>query len=168
MVTFVTIIHVIVCLFLILVILLQAGKGGGMGAAFGGSATQTVFGGRGAATFLSKLTATMAFIFMLTSMLLAFWASQQEDRNLKRRDQAREKAKKAAEANLGQPAKKAGPSKTIPVKSKAPPPEEKKAVPPAPASAPAPAAEEKKAAAEAPAPAAEEKKAAPAAKKVEP
>ena len=57
MITLVTVVHVIVCVFLILVILLQAGKGGGMGGAFGGAGAQTVFGGRGATTFLGKLTA---------------------------------------------------------------------------------------------------------------
>src|SRR3954463_13735553 len=73
--TLITILHVIVCLFLVLTILLQSGKGGGMGGAFGGGNAQTVFGGSGAASFLRKLTATSAAIFMVTSMLLAFIAS---------------------------------------------------------------------------------------------
>ena len=68
MITLVTVIHVLVCIFLILVILLQAGKGGGMGAAFGGAGAQTVFGGRGAQTFLGKVTSVSAVIFMLTSL----------------------------------------------------------------------------------------------------
>ncbi len=76
MITLVTIIHVVVCIFLILVILLQAGKGGGMGAAFGGAGAQTVFGGRGAQTFLGKLTTISAAIFMLTSLTLAYQASK--------------------------------------------------------------------------------------------
>jgi len=72
--TLVTILHVVVCVVLVLVILLQAGKGGGMGAAFGcGSAT--VFGGRGAQTFLGKVTSACAAIFMLTSLFLAYQAS---------------------------------------------------------------------------------------------
>jgi preprotein translocase subunit SecG len=74
--TFVTIVHVLVCVFLILVILLQAGKGGGMGAAFGGAGAQTVFGGRGAQTFLGKITAGAAAVFMLTSLTLAYQASR--------------------------------------------------------------------------------------------
>jgi preprotein translocase subunit SecG len=66
----VTILHVLVCGFLILVILLQQGRGGGLGAAFGG-ASQQVFGGAGAGNFLTKLTEIAAFTFMFTSLLLA-------------------------------------------------------------------------------------------------
>jgi preprotein translocase subunit SecG len=66
--------HVLVCLVLILIVLLQAGKGANMGAAFGGS-SQTVFGSSGAGTFLGKLTAAIAIIFMLTSMILTYTAS---------------------------------------------------------------------------------------------
>jgi preprotein translocase subunit SecG len=75
LITLVTIVHVVVCIFLILVILLQAGKGGGMGAAFGGAGAQTVFGGRGAQTFLGKVTSACAAIFMITSLTLAYHAS---------------------------------------------------------------------------------------------
>lgn len=64
-------IHVSVCLALILIVLLQKGKGADVGAAFGGS-SQAIFGSRGAATFLHKITAAMAIIFMLTSLGLAF------------------------------------------------------------------------------------------------
>src|SRR5215467_13708608 len=73
--TLITILHVIVCLFLMLTVLLQSGKGGGMGAAFGGGNAATVFGGSGASSFLKKLTAGAGMIFMLTSMVLAFLAS---------------------------------------------------------------------------------------------
>ncbi len=76
MIAFVTVIHVIVCVFLILVILLQAGKGGGMGAGLGGGATQAVFGGRGSQSFLGKLTSASAAIFMLTSVWLAYHSSR--------------------------------------------------------------------------------------------
>lgn len=62
--------HYVVCVFLVIVILLQAGKGADMGAAFGGS-SQTVFGSRGAATFLSKLTTGVAVVFLITSISLA-------------------------------------------------------------------------------------------------
>jgi len=71
--TLVTILHVLACFVLILVVLLQAGKGANMGAAFGGS-SQTVFGSSGAGTFLGKLTATVAVIFMLTSLILTYTA----------------------------------------------------------------------------------------------
>ncbi|MGC4115471.1 MAG: preprotein translocase subunit SecG [Myxococcales bacterium] len=75
LVTFITVIHVLCCIFLILVILLQAGKDAGMGAAFGGGGSGTVFGGRGAGSFLGKVTATCATIFFITSLSLSFAAS---------------------------------------------------------------------------------------------
>lgn len=70
MYTLIATIHVIVCLILMAVVLLQAGKGAEMGAAFGGS-SQTIFGSRGAATFLSKLTVGAAILFMVTSLSLS-------------------------------------------------------------------------------------------------
>ena len=66
----ITIVHIFVSLFLIAVVLLQSGKGAEMGAAFGGS-SQTLFGSRGAASFLSKMTTFAAVGFMMTSLLLA-------------------------------------------------------------------------------------------------
>jgi preprotein translocase subunit SecG len=68
--TLLTVLHVTVCLFMIGIVLLQKGKGAEMGAAFGGS-SQTLFGSRGAATFLNKLTTAAAALFMITSLLLA-------------------------------------------------------------------------------------------------
>ena len=65
------IVHITVCLALIFIVLLQQGKGADMGAAFGGS-SQTVFGSRGATSFLHKVTVTSAVIFMVTSLTLAF------------------------------------------------------------------------------------------------
>ena len=79
--TLLSIIHVVVCVFLILVVLLQQGRGGGMGSAFGG-ATAQVFGGRGAGNFLTRLTGICAAIFMLTSIGLAYLSSA-GDRELK-------------------------------------------------------------------------------------
>ena len=67
--------HLLVAGVLILVVLLQSGKGADIGAAFGGGSSQTVFGGRGASTFLSKLTTACAVIFMLSSLGLTFLAS---------------------------------------------------------------------------------------------
>lgn len=67
----VVLIHVAVCVALILIVLLQKGKGASMGAAFGGS-SQTVFGSAGATSFLHKITVAAAVIFMLTSLTLAF------------------------------------------------------------------------------------------------
>jgi preprotein translocase subunit SecG len=66
-----TVLHVIAAITLILTVLLQAGKGAGIGAAFGGS-SETVFGAKGPTTFLSKLTAGVAITFMLTSLLLTY------------------------------------------------------------------------------------------------
>lgn len=75
MATFILIIHLIVCFFLITIVLIQGGKGAELGAAFGGS-SQTLFGARGAATFFSKLTTGAAIVFMLTSFTLAIVTSQ--------------------------------------------------------------------------------------------
>ncbi|HEX3696995.1 MAG TPA: preprotein translocase subunit SecG [Polyangia bacterium] len=83
MVTFLTVLHVFVCLFLILVVLLQAGKGGGMGIAFGGGGgSQTVFGSSGAGNFLTRLTSVTAAIFLITSLGLAHYSSQQDSKRL--------------------------------------------------------------------------------------
>jgi len=72
----ITIVHVIVCLFLIAVVLLQSGKSGDLAAAFGGQGSQTAFGPRGAATALSKATTWSAIIFMMTSITLSIYASK--------------------------------------------------------------------------------------------
>lgn len=72
MFTVLVIIHVIVCIALILIVLLQSGKGADMGAAFGGGSSQTLFGSSGGATFLTKLTTGAAIVFMLTSLSLAY------------------------------------------------------------------------------------------------
>ena len=83
MFTFLAVVYTIVCLFLILVVLLQAGKGGGMGAAFGGGATQQVFGGAGAGNFLTRLTWASAVLFMVLSGTLAYMSSS-SDKSLER------------------------------------------------------------------------------------
>lgn len=71
MITLLTIIHVIVCLFLIIVVLLQSGKAADLAGAFGGMGSQTAFGPRGAATILSKATTIAAVLFMAGSLSLA-------------------------------------------------------------------------------------------------
>ena len=71
----ITIVHVIACIVLILVVLLQAGKGANMGAVFGGS-SQTIFGSSGPGTFLGKMTTAVAVIFMLTSLSLSYMVSR--------------------------------------------------------------------------------------------
>ncbi|MFQ5668610.1 MAG: preprotein translocase subunit SecG [Candidatus Binatia bacterium] len=71
MYTIVTIIHVIACLILIGIVLLQQGKGADMGAVFGGSSS-TIFGSSGAGNFLTRLTTVVAVVFMLTSLTLTY------------------------------------------------------------------------------------------------
>lgn len=71
-----TIIHVIVCVFLVIVVLLQSGKAADLAGAFGGMGSQTAFGPRGAATVLSKATTIAAAAFMLTSLTLAILATR--------------------------------------------------------------------------------------------
>ncbi len=75
MYTAAVVLHVIVCFLMIAAILLQSGKGAEIGAAFGGS-SQTVFGSRGPANFLSKVTIAAAVIFMLTSLSLAYLSKE--------------------------------------------------------------------------------------------
>jgi preprotein translocase subunit SecG len=82
--TIIVVVHVLVCIALILIVLLQAGKGAEMGAAFGG-ASQTIFGSAGAMGFLSKLTTVAAVIFMITSLLLTFSSTRKGSTIMKER-----------------------------------------------------------------------------------
>ena len=70
------IVHVLVCVGMLPVILLQSGKGGGVSAVFGGGGSTTVFGSRGASTFLTRMTTGCAVVFMCTSMGLSWYSSQ--------------------------------------------------------------------------------------------
>jgi len=76
MIILLSIIHVLVCLILVLIVLLQSGKGADLAGAFGGGGSQTAFGARGTATFLSKLTTGAAIIFMLTSFSLSLFSTR--------------------------------------------------------------------------------------------
>ena len=76
MVILLVIIHVIVCLFLVAVVLLQQGKSADLAGAFGGQGSQTAFGPRGAANLLTKLTTYSAIVFMLTSIGLTILLSR--------------------------------------------------------------------------------------------
>src|ERR1700720_4293306 len=76
MVILITIVHVVVCLFLAVVVLLQSGKAADLAGAFGGMGSQTVFGPRGSATVLSKATTIAAALFMLTSLTLSILATR--------------------------------------------------------------------------------------------
>ena len=112
MVTLTVIIHVAVSLALIFIVLLQHGKGAGLGASFGGS-SQTVFGSTGAAPFLAKLTAVVALVFMLTSLGLAFMGRQEKS--------VTEGLEKRPATQKSQPAAPAKPGPAVPVKPTPPP-----------------------------------------------
>jgi preprotein translocase subunit SecG len=76
MIYLITGVHIIVCFFIIIVVLLQSGKSGDISAAFGGQGSQTAFGPRGAASALSKATTWSAVAFMVTSITLSVYASR--------------------------------------------------------------------------------------------
>jgi len=113
MVILLTIVHVIVCLFLVIVVLLQSGKAADLAGAFGGMGSQTVFGPRGSATVLSKATAIAAGLFMLTSLTLSLMST----RSGRSAPSILDKAKKAAPAQKGAPtgALPAGVPSTVPI-----------------------------------------------------
>jgi len=125
------IIHVAVCIALILIVLLQTGKGAEMGAAFGG-ASQTVFGGAGPAPFLTKITTGAAIVFMITSLSLAYVSSKPSVSSLM-------KGVKPMKAAPVAPALPAQPAPGVPAGADAKAQPAQKAV--APAAAPAPAAQ---------------------------
>jgi preprotein translocase subunit SecG len=77
----VPVIHIVICLFLIVVVLLQTGKGADMGAVFGGG-SQTLFGSGGAGNFLTRLTTGTAIAFMVTSLILTYGATRSPSSNL--------------------------------------------------------------------------------------
>ena len=87
-----TVMHVIACMFLILVILIQPGKSGGMGI-FGSAGAQQVFGGRGAGNFLTKTTWATATVFFLTSISLAYLSSSSDEALQKKSAQFTDKSK---------------------------------------------------------------------------
>ena len=82
MTTFLTTLHVMVCIVLVGVVLLQRGKGSDIGAALGGGSSNTVFGSRGAGNFLTKMTTVCAIIFMTTSLSLAYLTTQDKDQQI--------------------------------------------------------------------------------------
>jgi preprotein translocase subunit SecG len=112
--TVLIILHILVCLVLILIVLLQAGKGANMGAAFGGS-SQTVFGSTGAGTFLGKLTAAVAIVFMITSLTLTYTATRKTSSLLER-----SKASPVTRQTVPAPVQKAEPAAAKPEATKQP------------------------------------------------
>ncbi len=86
LVTFATILFVVICIFMVLTILLQAGRGGGLGTALGGGASQSVFGGGGGADLLAKVTQASAAGFMIIAMYLAYASAHADSSRLKSED----------------------------------------------------------------------------------
>jgi len=115
---FATVLHVMVCLILIVVVLLQRGKGAEIGAVFGGGASSTVFGSRGAGNFLTKLTSGAAVVFMLTSLYLSWVGSKQFSKSIMEDESKKPVAEE--KSKFAEP-------------PKAPAPETKQTAPPAPA-----------------------------------
>jgi preprotein translocase subunit SecG len=114
-----SIFHLLVTLGLILIVLLQSGKGADIGAAFGGGSSQTVFGGRGAATFLSKMTSVLAVLFMLTSLTLTVLASQRGGSSVVSEDRPRPTQSAPAPA-APTPSQSGAPAAQIPAAPEAP------------------------------------------------
>ena len=120
-----TIIHVIVCFFLVVVVLLQSGKAADLAGAFGGMGSQTAFGPRGSATVLSKATTIAAALFMMTSLSLAILAT----RNAASSGSVLERQKAPVKTAPAQPGKAPAPvgsptspgSKSIPLPPSPPP-----------------------------------------------
>ena len=81
MVVLITVIHIVVCLFLIIVVLLQSGQSADIAAAFGGMGSQTAFGTRTAATVLSRATTWATIMFMVTSITLSVFATRHANRS---------------------------------------------------------------------------------------
>ena len=79
---YIIVLHIIVCVALIMIVLLQTGKGADMGAAFGGGSSQTLFGSTGASSFLSKATTVVAIVFMLTSLILAYMSGNKSGKSI--------------------------------------------------------------------------------------
>ena len=76
MIIVLTLVHILVCVFLVIVVLLQSGKAADLAGAFGGMGSQTAFGPRGSATVLSRATTISTVLFMLTSLTLAIMATR--------------------------------------------------------------------------------------------
>ena len=107
------IVHTIVCIALILIVLLQTGKGADMGAAFGGGSSQTLFGSTGASTFLSKATTMAAIIFMITSLGLAYMSGSRPTSSIMMNSKpAAERPADQPQSPPADPAPTPGPSET--------------------------------------------------------
>lgn len=124
MIVLLTILHVIICVFLIIVVLLQSGKAADLAGAFGGMGSQTAFGPRGSATLLSKATTIAAALFMVTSLTLAIMASRGGGSNVGSTVLERNRGKAAQTAPAPRPAQSA-PAQPAPAQ-----PQQRPATPP--------------------------------------
>jgi len=104
--------HILMAFALVIIVLLQTGKGASIGAAFGG-ASQTLFGPRGAATFLNKLTTVAAIVFMLTSLGLAMSSSRKEVKSIMERKGSQTETTKKPRPNLPPAPEGAGGQKPV-------------------------------------------------------
>jgi preprotein translocase subunit SecG len=120
MIIVVTIVHIIVSLGLIVIVLLQTGKGADIGAVFGGSSS-TIFGSSGAGNFLTRLTTGLALVFMLTSLTLGYFSGKKPSGSI---FDSRQPPQQAAPVSPGKPeaapAAPAAPAEAAPQKSPAP------------------------------------------------
>jgi len=115
---FLVIIHVVVCVALIMIVLLQTGKGADMGAAFGGGGSQTLFGSTGASSFLSKLTTAAAVVFMITSFTLAYRSSNRTGSSIMTETKPPIEQKAPATPDTSLPAESATPEPAAPAQPK--------------------------------------------------
>jgi len=115
MTTFISVLHVLICLFIIGVVLLQSGKGAEMGASFGGGGSQSVFGASGGGNFLTRLTTAAAIIFMLTSLTLAYTSGHNQGSSIMSGKSA---PKATAPAQPSQPAMPTAPAVPAPQPAK--------------------------------------------------
>jgi preprotein translocase subunit SecG len=120
-------VHIAVCICLMISILLQSGKGGGLAGTFGAGSSQTLFGGRGAATFLSRSTTILAVVFFLTSLTLGLQASRSAggrrsliQEEARKRGQAQRGPETTAPGNQSAPGPSAPSRATQPIQSPAP------------------------------------------------
>src|SRR5262249_44161672 len=136
----VTVLHLVACVFLILVVLLQTGKGAEMGAVFGGGGSSTLFGASGAGNFLTKLTTGTAIVFFLTSLFLAYSSIARTQKTVFDQSLPEPPPLNAPTSSPNAPAGEEKPAAGPPAPAEAPPPAAPQAQAPQPEAPPAPAA----------------------------
>lgn len=102
--------HITVSVLLIISVLLQSGKGADIGAVFGGAGSQALFGSAGPADFLNKSTRVLVIVFMLTSLVLGYFAFEKPTQSIMDKQTITETAVPAAPAPSAEPAKDAAPA----------------------------------------------------------